>query len=178
MASTNVSAFESVDIIVANAAGCGAHLKEYDEWADGGESVAGRTKDITELVAAAIANGSLPALEGTSGRVGVQDPCHLRHAQRITDQPRAILRAAGYEVVDIDPSGTCCGAAGLYSVLEPGMSGQLGQRKAEEIDAVDVDVVASANPGCEMQLRSYTGGSVRIAHPVELYLQALEDASR
>ena len=83
-----------------------------------------------------------------------------------------ILRAAGYEVVEIDPDGLCCGAAGLYSVARPDTSHELGERKATQIRAVGVDLVASANPGCEIQLRSHLGDAIRVAHPIEIYADA------
>jgi glycolate oxidase iron-sulfur subunit len=178
MAAVNVAAFGDVDLIVANSAGCGAHLKEYQHWASNGEDVAGRTRDITEVVADAIAAGDLPTLEPTGDTVAIQDPCHLRHAQRITEPPRAILRAAGLNPVEIDPGGQCCGAAGLYSVLEPEMSRQLGEDKADQVRASQQTVVASANPGCEMQLRTYLQDDARIAHPIELYRDALRTQTR
>ena len=106
----------------------------------------------------------------------MQDPCHLRHAQRIVQQPRVIVAAAGYEPVEIDEVGMCCGAAGLYSVMQPAASAELGQKKAEQVKASGSTLVASANPGCEMQLRGYLGGAYRVAHPVELYWEALQTA--
>jgi glycolate oxidase iron-sulfur subunit len=105
--------------------------------------------------------------------VAVQDPCHLRHAQRITSQPRAVLIAAGYEPVELTDDGLCCGAAGIYSLLRPDTSAELGRRKAERVSATGTTVVASANPGCEMQLRAHLPGWMRIRHPVELYHEAL-----
>ena len=89
--------------------------------------------------------------------------------------PRTILTAAGYTAVEIDPDGICCGAAGIYSLLRPEASAELGRRKADQVRASGADLVASANPGCELQLRSQLGGTHRIAHPIELYLEALSD---
>ncbi len=103
----------------------------------------------------------------------MQDPCHLRHAQRIVAAPRQILAAAGYTPVEIDPVGMCCGAAGVYMVLHPETSEVLGLQKADQIRTAGPSLVASANPGCEMQLRSHLGPDFRIAHPVELYHEAL-----
>lgn len=173
MAEVNLAAFREADLVVVDAAGCGAHLKEYGHWTEGGEELAAKTVDITEVVAEAIADGRLPRLEERGREVAVQDPCHLRHAQRITDQPRQVLAAAGLRPVEIDPGGQCCGAAGLYSMLEPEMSAMLGRAKADQVRGAGADTVASANPGCEIQLRSYLGGEVRVAHPVELYREAL-----
>ena len=173
MARRNVEAFAGFDLIVADAAGCSAHLKDYDQWAPGGDSVAQRTRDVTELVAELISDGRLPRMPGLQGKVAIQDPCHLRHAQRITEAPREIVRAAGYEPVEIDPDGLCCGAAGLYMVYEAATADELGERKAQQIRETSLDTVVSANPGCEIQLRSHLGSGYRVVHPIELYWEAL-----
>lgn len=170
LATINLAAFAEVDLVVADAAGCGAHLKEYAHVVGRGLPVA----DVTEVVARAIGEGHLPRSTVDRGRVGVQDPCHLRHAQRITAEPRLMLEAAGYQPVDVDPSGMCCGAAGAWSIAHPTEAARLGTIKAEQVHGLDVEVVASANPGCEMQLRSHTGGNIRIAHPIELYWEAID----
>jgi glycolate oxidase iron-sulfur subunit len=177
LARRNVKAFVAADLIVTDAAGCGAHLKEYGHWAgDAGEVLAAKVKDVTEVVAAAIADGRLPELDLPRGKVAMQDPCHLRHAQRIVAEPRSIVTAAGYEPVEIDEVGMCCGAAGMYSVLHPAASAELGRRKAAQVEGAGTTVVASANPGCEIQLRGHLGGAYRVAHPVELYWEALQSA--
>jgi glycolate oxidase iron-sulfur subunit len=171
MAQRNAAAFAGYDTVVADAAGCSAHLKGYDHW--GGESLAPKVLDATELIASLIADGSLPTLELDHGPVAVQDPCHLRHAQRIVEEPRMILRAAGYDPVEIDPHGMCCGAAGAYQLKHPDAAAELGRTKADQVRESAAPIVASANPGCEMQLRSYLGDAVRVAHPVELYWEAV-----
>ena len=173
LAAQNVAAFAAADVIVADAAGCSAHLKEYAHLAAGGGEMSRKVRDVTELVAGLIADGSLPTLEPSGKKVAIQDPCHLRHAQRVVAQPRAILRAAGIEPVEIDPDGLCCGAAGIYSVLRPAASAELGMRKAAQVEASGVAAVASANPGCEMQMRAYLDRSARVAHPIEWYLESL-----
>ncbi len=175
LAAVNVAAFAGADVIVANAAGCSAHLKDYGHWAPNGNAVAERARDVTEVVAAAIDSGRLPALPPRSEAVVIHDPCHLRHAQRIFDQPRTIVRAAGYTTVDLDADGLCCGAAGMYSMFRPDTAAQLGRKKADLVRAAGPTLVVSANPGCEMQLRSHLGPDYRILHPVELYASALED---
>ena len=180
MAAANVAALDGADLVVVNAAGCSAHMKEYGHWAEGGAGLAARVADITEVVASAIADGRLPRLEGNGESVAVQDPCHLRHVQRITSRPRDILAAAGLRTVEIDPAGQCCGAAGIYSVLESELSAQLGEAKAEQIRATGSAVVSSANPGCEIQLRTHLANldvAARVAHPVELYWETLRDAA-
>ncbi len=176
LAALNLAALGRGDIVVADAAGCGAHLKDYHHWAPRGRDVATRVRDVTELVADGLAEGRLPTVAATGSRVAVQDPCHLRHAQRITDAPRRVLAGAGYEVIEIDPDGLCCGAAGIYGLLHPQASAELGRQKAAQVQAAGTTVVASANPGCEIQLRSHLGRDYRIAHPVELYWEALDGA--
>lgn len=174
LAGRNRDAFADVDLVVSDAAGCTAHLKEYDHWT--GDGFQAKVRDATELVAELIDDGRLPTVGGDRGGVAVQDPCHLRHAQRITTAPRSILAAAGYTPLEIDPDGLCCGAAGIYSVLHPETSHELGTRKATQVLGTGAPVVASANPGCEMQLRSHLAGKVAVAHPIELYWRALTES--
>lgn len=171
MATTNHAVFAGYDLIVTDSAGCGAHLKEYGHWVE--DAPDWSVRDITEVVADAIAAGHLPTMPAGEIPVAIQDPCHLRHAQRIVDPPRDIVRAAGYRPVDIDPLALCCGAAGVYSLLRPDTSHELGAQKADQIRATNSSIVASANPGCEMQLRTHLGNEYRIVHPVELYAEAI-----
>ncbi len=173
LAARNVAAFAGYEMVVADAAGCSAHLKDYGHWHEDGGELSARVRDVTELVARLIAEGRLPTVDIDRGEVAVQDPCHLRNAQRIVDEPRAILRAAGYTPVEIDPKGMCCGAAGVYMVLHPETSDALGRQKADQIRTAGPELVSSANPGCEMQLRSHLGPGFRIAHPVELYHESI-----
>lgn len=175
LAERNRAVFAGFDVVVATAAGCSAHLGGYGHWAEGGEEIAGAAVDITVAVAEAIEEGRLPRTAARRGEIAVQDPCHLRHAQRVVRQPRLILEAAGYEVAEIDELGLCCGAAGIYSILQPDAARQLGNQKAAQIRSTGVSRVASANPGCEMQLRSYLDAGFEIAHPIEWYLWALRD---
>ena len=164
MAVANATAFAGVDLLVVDAAGCSAHLAHAP--------VGVPVEDALVTVARLIAEGRLPVLEG-SEPVAIQDACHHRHAQRIVAAPRTILRAAGYDPVEIDPDGLCCGAAGLWSVANAEASHELGRRKAVQITGSGVGLVASANPGCEMQLRSHLPRGLRVAHPIELYAEAV-----
>lgn len=164
----NTDAFGGCDFVVATAAGCSAHLADYS-W-PGHEP---ETLDVTVAVARAIEAGALPRADADNGPIAIQDPCHLRHAQRVVDEPRAILSAAGYQVVEIDDVALCCGAAGMYTVLQPEASAELGNRKADQVRASGTNRVASANPGCEMQLRSYLESDFEIKHPIEWYLDAV-----
>jgi glycolate oxidase iron-sulfur subunit len=174
LAERNTPILSGYDMVVATAAGCSAHLRDYDHWAPGGGVVGSTALDVTVAVAQALEQGLLPKASVSLGPIGIQDPCHLRHAQKVTAEPRLILESAGYEVIEIDPTGMCCGAAGLYTVLQPEASQELGNRKASQVRSTGVKKVASANPGCEMQLRSALGDGFEIAHPIEWYLQAIK----
>ena len=168
MADTNRVALISSDLIVVDVAGCGAHLKA--------DAVLGpKVRDVNEVVAAAIADGRLPSLPTNGESVAVQDPCHLEHGQGIVDEPRAVLRAAGYTVVDADAGGLCCGAAGTYLIDHPETSAELGRQKATAVVRTGARLVASANAGCEMQLRRFLDDGYEIRHPIELYAAALAD---
>jgi glycolate oxidase iron-sulfur subunit len=176
LAAKNVSALVDYDMVVATAAGCSAHLREYGHWSPEGAAIGEVAVDITVAVAREIERGNLPLLHQDNGAIAIQDPCHLRHAQRVVEEPRAILVAGGYRPVEIDPLGLCCGAAGAYTVLQPEASRQLGNQKADQIRSSGVSRVASANPGCEMQIRSAMEGSVVVAHPIEWYLEAVRSS--
>ena len=176
LAARNMPVLSGYNQVVVTSAGCSAHVREYGHWVKHGEEIGARTVNVTVAVARAIEAGLLPSLSGGSGEMAIQDPCHLRHAQRVTAEPRQILEAGGYEVVEIDPAGMCCGAAGLYTVLQPEASQELGNRKAAQIRSTGVSRVASANPGCEMQLRSALGPGYEITHPIEWYLSAIAAA--
>lgn len=165
MREANRAAFAGVDLVVVDSAGCSAHMREHE--------VGVPVEDAVAMVDRLIIEGLLPRVSGGGVRVGVQDPCHHRHVQKIVAEPRRILRAGGFEPIDVDPHGTCCGAAGLYSVARPATSTMLGRRRAGQAADADVAVIATANPGCEMQLRGHMETPVRVAHPIELYAEAV-----
>lgn len=158
----------SAEVVVVNAAGCSAHLRTYGEllagdpaWAGPAARVAERVRDLVEL--------ELPPADRGLGRVAVHDACHHLHAQGI--DPRGMLAGAGAECVEVGDGGRCCGAAGLYSVLQPELSARLRRQKAEAIEGAGAPVVAVANPGCAIQIAaglSEIGSPVRVAHPAEL----------
>ncbi|TMC79741.1 MAG: hypothetical protein E6J15_00230 [Chloroflexi bacterium] len=170
LARYNVDAFSGSDAkVVVNAAGCGAHLKDYGHvladdplWADRAKSFAARVRDVSEVVK------PVPARTRRALRVVYQDACHLAHGQRIRAQPRALLRAIeGVTLVDIADAERCCGSAGIYNLTHPEVSRELQQDKVRKILDASPDVIVSANPGCMLQiaagLRS-AGSSVRVMH--------------
>lgn len=182
LARRNIAAFESsgAELIAVNAAGCGASLKEYGrlleddaDWAERARAFSARVRDVTELLGALQSHGQLNAqLSPVSLRVTYQDPCHLAHAQHVTREPRALLRAIpGLELVEMDESALCCGSAGVYNLTRPQMAGALGDRKARAILATGAQAVVTANPGCAIQLRASldrAGAALPVLHIVDL----------
>jgi glycolate oxidase iron-sulfur subunit len=171
LAERNARAFADADVVIVNAAGCGAHMKELgDLTGDEGRALSGRVRDLMEFLAET--GVEPPATGGGLERVAYHDPCHALRAQRIRAEPREVLRAIpGLEVVDLPGGDVCCGAAGLYQVLQPAASSELRRAKADAIVGTGVAVVASANPGCVMQLAAGVrelGADVEVVHPVEL----------
>jgi glycolate oxidase iron-sulfur subunit len=172
LAERNVRAFADFDVVIVNAAGCGAHLKDVGDLLDTDEA-RGLGAKVRDLMAFLAEQGIEPPASGAGlERVAYHDACHALRAQGIREQPRAVLRAIpGVEVVDLAGGDLCCGAAGLYNVLEPAMSSELRSRKADAILETGAAVVATANPGCTMQLAAglrERGSSVEVVHPVQL----------
>ncbi|MCB1247199.1 MAG: (Fe-S)-binding protein, partial [Acidimicrobiia bacterium] len=178
MAMRNIDAMGDADVIVADVAGCGAHLRTYQRHGEAGRLVASKVVDVNDLVARAIEDGRLPVFESHGSLVGVQDPCHLEHGLRSHTAVDVVVTAAGFVPVPIDRGGLCCGAAGSYQLEHPEMASELGRRKAAAVSASGVSLVASANAGCEMQLRRFVGGGVGVVHPIELYAEALDRSGR
>ena len=183
LARRNIEEFEKEGDapIVVNSAGCGAMLKDYahhfhddPEWAERARAFAARVKDVTELVEP----GDLPFRRRVEAAVTYQEPCHLVHAQRIRRQPRELLGAIpGLELREMKESALCCGSAGVYNVTNPRESRQLQQRKLENAAATGAEIIATANPGCYIQLQgglSERGGAARVKHIVELLDEATD----
>jgi glycolate oxidase iron-sulfur subunit len=159
MARRNIDIFlaAGVDRIVVASAGCGSTMKEYHEllkndpqYADKARRFSQLTVDITELLASLPLDPPKTRLER---RVTYQDPCHLAHAQRITVAPRAILKSIpGLELVEMEHASMCCGAAGIYSVVQPNLSRRVLASKLRNIVATGAEAVVTANPGCMLQI--------------------------
>ena len=165
-----------VEKIVVASAGCGSAMKEYEElftndphYSDKAKRLSSMTVDVTEFLM------SLP-FEPPRGeikkRITYQDSCHLAHAQRITHAPRAILDSIpGLDFVEMENSSRCCGAAGLYTVTQREFSRRLLESKMTSVAATGADVVATANPGCVIQLEMglrLAGIPGRVCHVVDL----------
>ena len=154
------------DALVVDSAGCGAHLKDFYP------ELKGRVKDLTEW----LAEVGLPAPERRINvKVTYQDACHLAHAQRIKMQPRDLIRSIeGLELVEMRHADICCGAAGLYSTLEPDMSNRILEQKLEDVLATGAEVLSVANPGCQMQLEAGLrahGSKMKVEHIAETLLR-------
>ncbi|MEM7272482.1 MAG: heterodisulfide reductase-related iron-sulfur binding cluster [Actinomycetota bacterium] len=159
--------------IIVDSAGCGAAMKDYGHLLGTEEATAfaARVFDLGEFLADHI--DALPPVEPLPVRVAIQDPCHLRHVQRVHEATRTMLRPFVADLVELGDDGLCCGAGGAYSVLQPELAGQIRDRKLEAIDAAAPELVASANPGCSMHLGA---AGVETIHPIELVHRALTGA--
>lgn len=173
LARENLRAFAGkADHLVVDSAGCGAFLKSAGELLGGADAhaLAASVRDVTELLAAA---GPRPG-GAMAGQVCYDPPCHLQHAQRVHQEPLAVLAAIPGLTVRVLPGAErCCGAAGIYGALHPGMSRAVLDAKLETIRAAEPmpALVATGNPGCQMQIGaglSAAGLPVRTVHPVEL----------
>jgi glycolate oxidase iron-sulfur subunit len=178
LARRNIAAFEATPhaVIAVNAAGCGAMLKEYAHllhddagWHARAQAVSARTRDATELLAAA---GPRPASLPSPVRITYDAPCHLQHAQRLTAPPLAVLRAIGNVThVPLDDSDQCCGSAGIYNLIEPEVSDAVLAPKLRNIAATGAALVVTGNPGCLMQIGAgllRSGSGTRVVHPIDL----------
>jgi glycolate oxidase iron-sulfur subunit len=189
LARRNIDAFErflaadgSATIII-NAAGCGALLKEYGEllkddprYADRAERFSAGVRDVTEF----LASGDIRRGAEINRRVTYDAPCHLYHAQRVTTAPQQVLASIpGLEYRQLEGMQDCCGGAGVYNLSEPEMSESLLADKIGKAQATEAEILATANPGCHMQLGAGArmfDADCRVAHVVELldesYLKA------
>jgi glycolate oxidase iron-sulfur subunit len=177
LARVNIEAFErsGATHIAVNAAGCGAMIKEYGhllhedpDWSDRAAAVGARARDVSELLSAAgpVRASSLPL------RAAYDAPCHLIHAQRLASPPLSVLAAVGdLDLRPLEGYEHCCGAAGIYNLIEPETSAAVLAPKLEAIDASGAAVVLTGNPGCLMQIGAglrQRGSAARVAHPVDV----------
>jgi len=174
LARRNASVFASAEDVVVNSAGCGGHMQAYGDLVEG---TALPVRDLMEFLHREGLVGDAGALRERT-RVAYHDACHALRAQGIHDQPRKLLGAIGnLELVEIPNGDRCCGAAGIYNITEPEMSGRLMREKAEAVVSTGAAVVASGNPGCTMQLLAglrELGADVQVVHPIEI----LDEATR
>jgi len=161
---------EGLDAIVVNTSGCGTTLKDYGfmfrseapPWRERAERVASLAVDVSEFLARI---GYAPTREPPGLTVAYHAACSLQHGQRVTAEPRALLRKAGFRVVDPAEGHLCCGSAGTYNILQPDIAARLRARKLENIRATRPDLIAAGNIGCLTQL---AGGGLPAVHTVAL----------
>jgi glycolate oxidase iron-sulfur subunit len=177
LARRNIAAFErsGADLIVTNAAGCGAVMKDYAHllqddpaWHERAQAVARRVRDVNEVLADAGPRPGAPI----PLTVAYDAPCHLLHAQRVNVPPITIMRSVpSLHVTPLPEADQCCGGAGIYNLLEPELSRDVLRPKLAHITAMEPDLVATANPGCHMQIGAglvRARSRVRCVHPVDL----------
>jgi glycolate oxidase iron-sulfur subunit len=178
---------EQFDAIITNAAGCGSHLKHYAKLLAGDPVYEKRAhlwdekvKDIHEWLAQ---TGIAPpsAAGAPPQTVTYHEACHLCHGQKITAQPRQVLKAIpNLKLVELSESTWCCGSAGIYNLIQPEMAGDLLTRKLNHIESTRAAVVATGNPGCLLQIINgarQRGLALRVAHPVTLLAEAYRRGS-
>ena len=148
------------------------HFRDDPAWAERARRFSARVKDVTQL----LVGRPLPMRRPLDAAVTYQEPCHLVHAQRISKEPRALLTAIpGLELREMAESSLCCGSAGVYNVTNPTESRQLQRRKLDNAAATGAPIIATANPGCLIQLQSglaERGDPTRVKHIIELLDEA------
>lgn len=173
-----IAAFEgeAVDAIIINAAGCGSTLKEYghifatdDAMRERAQAFVAKVRDVNEFLADLAPIARRYPVEG---RVAYHDACHLAHAQGIRSQPRELLNSIpGLTLCEIPNGDQCCGSAGTYNLFQPESAAEIGERKVDNVLSTHADILASANPGCTLQIQSLLRKrniTLRAAHPIEI----------
>jgi glycolate dehydrogenase iron-sulfur subunit len=188
LAKRTIEAFELVNVetIVTNAAGCGSNVKEYGHllrddpaYAARAKAFAAKCKDISEVLAGLEPRAKRQRLKL---RVAFHDSCHLQHAQGVRLQPRALLSSIpGLELAEIPEAAICCGSAGIFNLVQPEAANELGDRKADLIEPLNADVVATGNPGCILQMQSALargGQKTRVVHTIQILDASIRGESR
>jgi glycolate oxidase iron-sulfur subunit len=159
-----------LDAIIINASGCGTMVKDYGylfredpELREAAQAISKMTRDISEFMAEI---GLQSPVIATGQRVAYHGACSLQHGQQIRQQPKQLLAAAGFQVLDIPDGHLCCGSAGTYNLLQPEIATQLRDLKVTAIERVAPEMIAAGNIGCITQIASGTG--IPILHIVEL----------
>ncbi len=190
-----------MDFIVLNSAGCGAYMKEYGHvfaddpvWESRAGRISSKVKDITEFL---VETGYRPmksaqpryrtnpdsSASGSSGwlrgkRVTYHDACHLVHTQKISSQPRELIKAVrAVEYTELPESTWCCGSAGIYNVVHYEDSMKLLERKVNNIQMIRPDVVVTGNPGCMLQVQHglrQKGLNIELMHTATFLWRACE----
>jgi glycolate oxidase iron-sulfur subunit len=187
LAKRAIGVFEAatVDCVVVNTSGCGAHMKAYGTlladdpaWRERARHFASRVRDLSEFLVEEPLRGPLGAVKKT---VTYHDPCHIVHGQKISKPPRALLaQIPGLTVVALKEADWCCGSAGTYNLTQPEMARTLQERKVAHIRATGAEAVVTANPGCIIQIAQgleAAGAPVKVLHLVEILDESYQNAS-
>lgn len=181
LAKQMIDSFEEteVDYIIINAAGCGHTLKEYShiladdpDYKEKAKQFSEKVRDVQEFLAEVGLTSSLsPLTEGELTMV-YQDACHLLHGQKISLQPRQLLKQIpGITLKEPIDAALCCGSAGIYNMLQPAVADELGQQKVNNLLNTGAKLIASPNPGCSLQIKKHLrlqGKEITLMHPMEL----------
>ncbi|WP_309741707.1 (Fe-S)-binding protein, partial [Chamaesiphon sp. OTE_20_metabat_361] len=169
----------NVDAIIINAAGCGHTLKEYGEllkddpeYLQKAIDFSAKVKDVQEFLAEIELTTPLSPISTAPLNLVYQDACHLLHGQKISIQPRQLLNQIP-NITLIEPldAALCCGSAGVYNMLQPETANELGRQKVNNLMNTGAKIIASANPGCTLQIAKHLelqGYQTKILHPIEL----------
>ncbi|MFN6518064.1 MAG: (Fe-S)-binding protein [Nostoc sp. CreGUA01] len=166
-----------VDFVIINAAGCGHTLKEYGhileddaEYREKAKDFAAKVRDVQEFLATVGLTTKLSPLTDKTLNLVYQDACHLLHGQKISVQPRQLLRQIpGVKLKEPIDAALCCGSAGVYNMLQPEVSEELGKQKVQNLLNTGAELIASANPGCTLQITKHLQGKkISVIHPMEL----------
>lgn len=168
-----------VDAVIINAAGCGHTLKEYGhileddaEYKEKAQEFASKVKDVQEFLATVGLTSKLSPITDETLTLVYQDACHLLHGQKISVQPRQLLKQIPQvKLVEPIDAALCCGSAGVYNMLQPEVAEELGNQKVQNLLNTGADLIASANPGCTLQITKHLelqGKKIDVVHPIEL----------
>jgi glycolate oxidase iron-sulfur subunit len=183
LARANMAMFnpDDYDAIIVNAAGCGAMFKDYAHFLppedhDAAVKFVSKVKDISEFL---VALGPIKPTHEIAEKVTYHDACHLCHGQQVRSQPRQLLgMIPGVELLPLEESEICCGAAGTYNLTQPEMSERLGRRKMDRIEDTGAETVVTGNVGCILQIARKVkerGREIKVEHPIDLLDRAYGD---
>lgn len=175
-----------VDAVIINAAGCGHTLKEYHHileedagYQEQAKQFVAKVRDVQEFLMEIGITAELSPLMDHELKIVYQDACHLLHGQKISAQPRQMLRQIpGVRLQEPRDAALCCGSAGVYNMLQPEVANQLGQQKVENLINTGAAVIASPNPGCSLQIAKHLrlqGQQIQLMHPIELLDYSIRD---
>lgn len=181
LAKQMIDSFEGTDVdyIIINAAGCGHTLKEYHhilendpEYREKAKQFVAKVRDIQEFLAEVGLTAKLSKITEEDLTIVYQDACHLLHGQKISLQPRQLLKQIpGVKLKEPIDAALCCGSAGVYNMLQPEVANDLGRQKVNNLLNTGAQLIASSNPGCSLQIKKHMklqGKEISLLHPMEL----------